>query len=62
MRQKKNKFKQQAHRNDIKTKKGGKYENQHEIVWEKYVHISKNQVIAGNIPLGAKKKKIYLQI
>jgi len=34
----------QAHRSGIKTKKGERYENQHEIVWAKYVSLAqKNQ-------------------
>ncbi len=27
----------QAHQSGIKTKKGGRYENQHESVWSRYV-------------------------
>ena len=30
----------QAHRSGIKTKKGGKYENQHESVWARYVPLA----------------------
>jgi len=29
----------QAHRSDIKTKRGGIHEDQHGSVWKKYVHI-----------------------
>lgn len=30
----------QAHQSDLRTKKGGKHENQHESVWEKYVPLA----------------------
>ena len=33
-----------AHRSGIKTKNGGKHEEQHESVWAKYVQVAQKQV------------------
>jgi hypothetical protein len=45
----------QIHRSGIKTEKGGKYEDQHKIEWERYVHIAcKKGKLAGICALRTK--------